>query len=568
MTESYTKGPQTPALLTQTIGDKFDETAAKWPERDALVVRDQNIRYTWAQLADQVSRHARAFMALGLDKGDRVGMWGPNSAEWCITQFATAKAGIIMLNVNPAYRVHELEYALKKTGCAWIVCATPFKTSDYAKILMDLVPELKTAKAGEVHSKALPELRGAITLADKAPAPGFITWKEFGKLAAKTSEADLKKRQASCDSKDAINIQFTSGTTGLPKGATLSHRNILNNGYMVAHSMEFTEKDKLVIAVPLYHCFGMVMGNLGCITHGATMIYPSAGFDPQTALEAADKEKATAMYGVPTMFIGELALLEKQHYDLSHLRTGIMAGSICPIEVMRQVMTKMNMKGVQIAYGMTETSPVTTQTGPQDDMEHRTTTVGVTQPHVETKLIDESGKTVPRGTVGEYCARGYAVMMGYWNDPAATSHAIDKDGWMHSGDLGVMADDGYVKIVGRSKDMIIRGGENVFPIEIENFLYTHPAVADAQVFGIPSEKYGEEVAAWVKLKPGQHVEEEALRAFCSERIAHFKVPRYFKFVTEFPTTVTGKVQKFKMREAAAAELGLTGKGHGADLRRE
>ncbi|HEU0197681.1 MAG TPA: AMP-binding protein [Nevskiaceae bacterium] len=556
MTESYTKGPLTPALLTQTIGDKFDETVGKWPERDALIVRDQNVRYTWAQLAEQVDNYGRAFMALGLKKGDRVGMWGPNSSEWCITQFATAKAALIMLNVNPAYRLHELEYALKQTGCAWVVCATPFKTSNYEQILLDLVPELKTSKAGEVHSKVLPELRGVITLADTAPAPGFMTWKDFGALSSKVPTAQLKTRQASCNYKDAINIQFTSGTTGLPKGATLSHHNILNNGYMVVGSMGFTEKDKLVIAVPLYHCFGMVMGNLGCVAHGSTMIYPSAGFDPQTSLEAIADEKATGIYGVPTMFIAELALQGQKHYDMSSLRTGIMAGSICPIEVMRQVIDKMNMTGVQIAYGMTETSPVTTQTGPDDDMQHRTTTVGVTQPHCETKIVDANGKTVPRGMVGEYCARGYPVMLGYWNNPEATAKAIDKDGWMHSGDLGSMDDNGFVKIVGRSKDMIIRGGENIYPIEIEDFLYKHPAIADIQVFGVPSQKYGEEVGAWIKLKPGATATAQDVQDFCKDHIAHFKIPKYIKFVDAFPTTVTGKVRKIEMRKAAAAELGV------------
>ncbi|TAM10563.1 MAG: AMP-binding protein [Nevskiaceae bacterium] len=566
MTASCTQGADHPPLLTQTIGECLDATISRWPNRDALVSRHQKLRYTWKTFGEQVDRYARAFMALGLKKGDRVGMWGPNSAEWCITQFATAKAGIVMLNINPAYRSHELEYALKQSGCAWVVCAESFKTSNYPEILIELVPELRTSAPGEIHNERLPEFRGAIALAETAPAAGFLTWPALGTRAAETPPAAFTQRQGTLESNDPINIQYTSGTTGLPKGATLSHRNLVNNGYMVANSMGFTEADRLVIPVPLYHCFGMVMGNLGCVTHGAAMIYPAAGFEPEATLLAAAEEKATAIYGVPTMFIAELEILKHAPVDLSSVRTGIMAGSICPIEVMRQVIDKMNMKGVQIAYGQTETSPVTTQTSPDDDMEHRTTTVGVTQPHLESKLIDGNGNTVPRGTVGEYCTRGYAVMLGYWNDPETTAKTIDKDGWLHSGDLGVMGDDGAIRIVGRSKDMIIRGGENIYPIEIENFLYTHPAIADAQVFGIPSDKYGEEVAVWVKLRPGQSLDTDGLRRFCQQHIAHFKVPSHVKFVDEFPTTVTGKVQKFRMREAAAQELGLINKGHGADLR--
>lgn len=567
MAESYTRGADFPPLLAQTLGESLDETVSRWPDREALVSRYQGLRYTWKEFAEEVDRHARALMALGLQKGDRVGMWGPNSAEWCITQFATAKAGIIMLNINPAYRSHELEYALKQSGCSWVICADQFKASNYPRILMELVPELKSTRPGQVHSERLPDFRGAVTLADTAPASGFMTWRQLGARAEETPLGAYAARQHTLAQNDPINIQYTSGTTGLPKGATLSHRNLVNNGYMVAHSMGFTERDKLVIAVPLYHCFGMSMGNLGCVTHGATMIYPAAGFEPEATLRAAAEERATALYGVPTMFIAELEILKHTPYDLSHLRTGIMAGSICPIEVMRQVIDKMNMKGVQIAYGQTETSPVTTQTSPDDDMEHRTTTVGVTQPHMESKLIDESGNIVPRGAVGEYCTRGYAVMLGYWNNPGKTAETIDQDGWLHSGDLGVMDDDGYIKIVGRNKDMIIRGGENIYPIEIENFLYTHPAIADAQVFGVPSARYGEEVAVWIKLRPAAQLDEDALRAFCRDRIAHFKVPSYIKFVDEFPITVTGKVQKFKMREAAARELGLTDERHGTDPRR-
>jgi len=554
MSESYTRGRQDVQLLTQTIGDAFDATVAKWPEREALVVRDQSIRYTWTQLAEQVNRYARAMMALGLKKGERLGIWAPNCAEWCITQFASAKAGIILVNINPSYRRTELEYALKQSGCAWVVCADQFKTSDYHGMLRALLPELESSNPGELRSEVLPELRGVVTLAAQAPA-GFMSWKALGELAEKVSPQELAKLQSSLDYKDPINIQYTSGTTGFPKGATLSHHNILNNGYLVCESMRFTEQDKLVIPVPLYHCFGMVMGNLGCMTHGSTMIYPAAGFDPEATLRAAAEEKATAVYGVPTMFIAELEIQRHQQFDLSSLRTGIMAGTTCPIEVMKQVINEMNMSEVQIAYGQTETSPVSVQTGADDELERRVTTVGRTQPHLETKVIDEAGNTVPCGTVGELCTRGYSVMVGYWNNDQATAAAVDKDGWMHTGDLGEMDEQGYVKIVGRSKDMIIRGGENVYPREIEEFLYTHEAVADVQVIGIPDERYGEEIVAWIQLHPGhEQVDAEVLREYCRDRIAHFKVPRHFKFVSEFPMTVTGKVQKFKMREVTVEEL--------------
>lgn len=556
MTESYTRGPRDKTLLTSTIGDAFDNTVASYGEREALVASHQQLRYSWNQLAEEVERYARAFMALGLQPGDRLGIWAPNCAEWCITQFASAKMGAILVNINPAYRLNELEYALKQSGCRWLVCADNFKTSDYQSMLMELVPELASSRPGDVHSEVLPELRGVVSLADQPPA-GFVSWRELGALSESVAVDDLGKRQAGLKPDDPINIQYTSGTTGFPKGATLSHRNILNNGYMVAESMGFTERDRLVIPVPLYHCFGMVMGNLGCMTHGSTMIYPAPGFDPEATLEAVASERATALYGVPTMFIAELGHPRIKEFDLSSLRTGIMAGATCPIEVMRRVISEMHMEEVQIAYGMTETSPVSLQTGADDELERRVSTVGRTQPHLETKVVDEQSNTVPRGEIGELCTRGYSVMLGYWNNPDATADAIDEDGWMHTGDLAVMDDAGYVRIVGRSKDMIIRGGENIYPREIEEFLYTHPAVADVQVIGIPDDKYGEEIVAWVKLKGDENANAEQLRDYCKNRIAHFKTPRHFKFVDDFPMTVTGKIQKFRMREISIEEVRVT-----------
>lgn len=550
---SYTRGRQDKPLLAMTIGAAFDATVARFPEREALVVRHQGLRYSWRSLAEAVEVHARALMALGIQSGDRLGIWAPNCAEWCITQFASAKVGAILVNINPAYRSSELEYALRQSGCRWVICADAFKTSDYHAMLQDLVPELATAALGQLASETLPELRGVISLAAKPPA-GFLAWADLQQRAGETAPAELAERQASLQFDDPINIQYTSGTTGFPKGATLSHYNILNNGYMVGESLGLTEHDRLVIPVPLYHCFGMVMGNLGCMTHGATMIYPGDAFDPLTALRAVAEEKATALYGVPTMFIAELDHPQRHEFDLSSLRTGIMAGATCPIEVMRRVIGEMHMSEVQIAYGMTETSPVSLQTGPDDGLELRVTTVGRTQPQLESKIVDADGRIVPRGTIGELCTRGYSVMLGYWNNPQATADAIDPGRWMHTGDLAAMDDDGYVRIVGRSKDMIIRGGENIYPRELEEFFFTHPAVADVQVIGIPCSKYGEEIVAWIKFHPGHSAGEEELKAWAKARIAHFKVPRHFRFVDEFPMTVTGKIQKFRMREISIEEL--------------
>ncbi|KFX68933.1 AMP-binding protein [Pseudomonas taeanensis MS-3] len=550
---SYTRGPQDKPLLAMTIGAAFDATVARFAEREALVVRHQQLRYSWAQLAEQVDSCARGLLALGVQVGDRVGIWAPNCAEWCVTQFASAKIGAILVNINPAYRGTELDYALKHSGCRWLVSADAFKTSDYHAMLVQLLPELAASQPGELHSERLPELRGVISLAAQAPA-GFLCWQQLPGLAAGVSPAQLVERQALLQFDEPINIQYTSGTTGSPKGATLSHYNILNNGYMVGESLGLTEYDRLVIPVPLYHCFGMVMGNLGCLTHGSTMIYPAPSFEPEATLLTVAEEKGTVLYGVPTMFIAELDHPRRAEFDLSSLRSGIMAGATCPIEVMKRVIDEMHMSEVQIAYGMTETSPVSLQTAADDPLELRVTSVGRTQPQLESKIVDAEGRILPRGETGELCTRGYSVMLGYWNNPQATAQTIDAGRWMHSGDLAVMDEQGYVCIVGRSKDMIIRGGENIYPREIEEFLFSHPAVADVQVIGVPDAKYGEEIAVWVILHAGQACGAEELRAYCKANIAHFKVPRYFKFVDQFPMTVTGKVQKFRMRELMLAEL--------------
>ena len=550
---SYTRGRQDHPLLTLTIGQAFDATVARCTEGEALVVRHQGLRYTWLQLAEQVDLHARALMGLGVNTGDRVGIWAPNCAQWCILQLATAKVGAILVNINPAYRVGELEYVLRQSGCRWLVCADAFKTSDYHAMVQQLVPELTRAALGELASECLPDLRGVVSLAVNPP-PGFLPWQALADWAGQTSVEAYTARQASLQFDQPVNIQYTSGTTGAPKGATLSHYNILNNGFMVGESLGLTRADRMVIPVPLYHCFGMVMANLGCITHGSTMIYPNDAFDAELTLKAVAEERASILYGVPTMFIAMLDHPSRQQLDLSTLRSGIMAGATCPIEVMRRVIDQMHMAEVQIAYGMTETSPVSLQTGPDDELELRVTTVGRTQPQLESKLVDADGCIVPRGEIGELCTRGYSVMLGYWNNPQASSDAIDPAGWMHSGDLAVMDEQGYVRIVGRNKDMIIRGGENIYPRELEEFFYTHPAVADAQVIGIPCSKYGEEVVAWIKLHPGHVASAEELQVWCKARIAHFKVPRHYRFVEEFPMTVTGKVQKFRMREISVEEL--------------
>jgi fatty-acyl-CoA synthase len=507
------------------------------PGNLALVSRHQNRRYTYAELDAAVDEVARGLLAAGLQAGDRIGIWSPNCAEWVLVQYATAKAGVILVNINPAYRTSELAYALNQSGCRVLIAAREFKTSNYEKMIEDVRGDL-------------PALETVILL-------GTDSWDSLVAGAASVPEEALRERMAGLQFDDPINIQYTSGTTGFPKGATLSHHNILNNGYFIGEACRYTEADRVCIPVPFYHCFGMVLGNLACTTHGAAIVIPEAGFEPVATLQAVAEERCTSLYGVPTMFIAELECPEFESFDLTSLRTGIMAGSPCPVEVMKQVVSRMHMDEVTIAYGMTETSPVSTQTVPEDSLEHRVSTVGRVHPHVEIKIVDpETGRVVERGTPGELCTRGYSVMTGYWNDDERTAEAIDGAGWMHTGDLATMDADGYVNIVGRIKDMIIRGGENIYPREIEEFLYTHPDVSDVQVIGVPDVKYGEELMAWVKVRPGASLTEDGLKEFCTGRIAHYKVPRYIKFTDEFPMTVTGKIQKFKMREQAVTELGL------------
>ncbi len=554
--DSYACGTSAVPLACRTIGRAFDETVARHGERPGLVVRHQNIRWTYAELGAAVNRVAAGLVAMGLEPGDRVGIWAPNCAEWVITQFATAKAGLILVNINPAYRVAELEYALNTAGCRALILADAFKDSSYVEMLRELAPEIDECTPGALMAARLPTLDAAIVIGAETPA-GFLNFADIGPLATPESTARLEELSAVLQPDDPINIQFTSGTTGFPKGATLSHHNILNNGFFVAERMRFSEADILCIPVPLYHCFGMVMGVLGCLTHGACMVFPGDAFEPLAVLQAVAEERCTALYGVPTMFIAELEHPDFAQFDLSSLRTGVMAGSPCPVAVMQRVIDDMHMTDVTICYGMTETSPVSLQSLPDDPIDKRVATVGTVHPYVEIKIVDDAGRIVPRGTQGELLTRGYSVMRGYWGDEARTHEAIDESGWMHTGDLATMDADGYVTITGRVKDMVIRGGENIYPREIEEFLYRHPAVLDVQVFGVPDPKYGEELAAWIILKEGETPSEDDIRAFCKGQIAHFKIPRYIRFVSEFPMTVTGKVRKFVMREAMVEELGLT-----------
>jgi fatty-acyl-CoA synthase len=553
---SYVSGTSDTPLLGMTIGDALDRTVARFPSRDALISRHQGLRYTWTQLQDEVNCFARGLMALGIRKGDRVGIWAPNCAEWAITQYACAKIGAILVNVNPAYRVHELEYALNQSGCNTLVLAPNFRTTSYLDMLRTLAPELDRCAPGQLDSHRLPALRHVIRLGTER-TPGMWVWGEVMERAKEVPAEHLTVRQAEQEFDDPANIQYTSGTTGNPKGATLSHHNILNNGYFVAHLQGLTENDRLCAPVPLYHCFGCVMGNLGAMTHGAAVIYPAETFDPKATLEAVAAERCTSLYGVPTMFIAELASPDFAQYDLGSLRTGVMAGSPCPIEVMRQVIDKMHMGEVEICYGMTETSPVSFQSHLDDPLDKRTSTVGQIHPHVEVKIVDPStGRVVPVGEPGELLTRGYSVMLGYWNNDEATRGAIDAARWMHTGDLATMDDQGYVNIVGRLKDMVIRGGENIYPREIEEFLYKHPKVSDVQVFGVPDTKYGEELVAWLKLKDGETATPDEMRAFCQGQIATYKIPKYWQFVDSFPMTVTGKIQKFIMRQQTIESLGL------------
>ena len=553
---SYASGESDKPLLGMSTAVLFDDIVQRHGDREAVVSLHQDLRLTYAQLAERVNTLARAFIAAGFNKGDRVGIWSPNNVEWLTTQYATAKAGIILVTINPAYRVHELAYVLEQSGCKGLLLQNQFKTSDYQAMICELCPQLQTSAAGKLNSDKFPALTSVISMTT-SEVSGISNWQDFLSLAADCDHQKLAARQADQDMDDAINIQYTSGTTGFPKGATLSHHNILNNGYFVAEIMNFTAEDRLVVPVPLYHCFGMVMGNLGCLSHGACLIYPSEGFEPEAVLQAVQQERATALYGVPTMFIAELALPNFADYDLSSLRTGIMAGAPCPIETMKQVNELMHMTEVEIAYGMTETSPVSFQTRVDSPLDKRVSTVGRVHPHVEVKIVDaDSGKTCPVDAMGELCTRGYSVMLGYWQNPEATAAAIDKNGWMHTGDTAVMDADGYVNIVGRIKDMIVRGGENVYPREIEEYLMTHEDIEAVQVTGVPDEKFGEAIIAWVGVKEGAALTEEDIRQFCDGKIAHFKVPKYVRFSDDFPMTVTGKVQKYKMREISIKELGL------------
>jgi fatty-acyl-CoA synthase len=552
---SYAHGASNVPLIGETIGAHFDRTVARWGERPALVVRQQGVRWSYRELAEKVDAFAAGLLALGLQPGERIGIWSPNNAEWVVTQFATAKAGLVLVNINPAYRLAEVEYALNKVGCRALITATSFKTSDYVGMVNTLAPELRHARPGHLHAAKLPTLNMVIQIGD-TPAAGTIPFESVFNLGAASHRARLAEHAGKLQFDEAINVQFTSGTTGLPKGATLTHHNILNNGYFLGEAMHYSEHDKVCIPVPLYHCFGMVIGNLACITHGAAMVYPGEGFDPLATLQTVAEERCTSLYGVPTMFIAQLEHPDFSKFDLTSLRTGMMAGAPCPIEVMRRCIRDMNLIELTIGYGMTETSPVSTQTALDDPLERRVSTVGRVHPHVEVKIVDAEGKVVPRGTAGEFCTRGYSVMLGYWDDAERTAQAIDAAGWMHTGDLATMDADGYCNIVGRIKDMVIRGGENVYPREIEEFLYRHPKIQDVQVFGIPDERYGEELCAWIKVRGGEELTAEEVRDFCRDQIAHYKVPRHIRFVEEFPMTVTGKMQKFIMRERMAADLGV------------
>jgi len=552
---SYVRGASDAPLSDATIGEFLGATATQFPDRLAVVFREQGIRWTWREFSDEVDVLAAGLLGLGIAAGDRVGIWSPNRVEWLMTQFATARIGAILVNINPAYRLTELEYALNKSGCVALIAAPQFKTSMYLDMLRTVAPELEKSEPSELHAASLPQLRTVVRMGD-TPTPGMLTFCELiEKGRVSLDPAALDARAAMLSAGDAINIQFTSGTTGHPKGATLTHRNVVNNARYIARAMRLTENDSLCIPVPLYHCFGMVLSVLACVSAGATMVFPAEAFDPGATLAAVSEERCTALHGVPTMFIAELDHPDFDRFDLTALRTGIMAGSPCPIETMKRVVARMHLSEITIAYGMTETSPVSFQSATTDPLDKRTSTVGRIQPHLEAKVVDAEGRTVPVGAIGELWTRGYSVMRGYWDDDARTREAI-QDGWMHTGDLATIDAEGYCNIVGRLKDMLIRGGENIYPREIEEFLFQHPKIQSVQVFGVPDPKYGEEVCAWVTLRPGEQMTEEELREYCQGRIAHYKVPRYVRFVDEMPMTVTGKVQKFVMRERMVEELGL------------
>ncbi|RQR77411.1 MULTISPECIES: AMP-binding protein [unclassified Burkholderia] len=552
---SYVRGATDVPLSEATISRFLLDTAGRFPDRPAVVFREQQVRWTWREFAHEVDVLAAGLAALGIVKGDCVGIWSPNRSEWLLTQFATARIGAVLVNINPAYRLAELEYALNKVGCKAVIAAERFKTSAYVEMLQTIAPELASATPGDLHAARVPSLRTIVSMGEAAPAGMF----RFADVMARGRDtldvARLDAIGATLVATEPINIQFTSGTTGSPKGATLTHRNVVNNARSIAAAMRFTEQDSLCIPVPLYHCFGMVLAVLACVSKGAAMVFPGEAFDPVATLAAVADERCTALHGVPTMFIAELDHPDFAKFDLSTLRTGIMAGSPCPIETMKRVVSQMHLREITIAYGMTETSPVSFQSSTDDPLEKRTTTVGRIQPHLEVKIVDPNGEIVPVGATGELCTKGYSVMLGYWDDDAKTREVL-VDGWMHTGDLATLDADGYCNIVGRLKDMVIRGGENVYPREIEEFLFRHPKIQSAQVFGVPDPKYGEELCAWIVLRTDEQMTEDDVRAFCSGQIAHYKIPRYIRFVDELPMTATGKVQKFVMRDRMIEELKL------------
>jgi fatty-acyl-CoA synthase len=555
LAQSYVHGTSDSPLIGQTIGAYLDGIADAAPDRPALVVRPQNVRWSYGEFQAQVDAMAAGLIALGLEPGERLGIWSPNNSEWVTIQFASAKAGLILVNINPAYRLHELEYALNKVGCRALILSPAFKNSDYIAMIRELCPELDRCRPGALDGARAPSLRWVIRLGAERTA-GMLNFADIADAATPASRRRLASLAGELQFDDPINIQFTSGTTGNPKGATLTHHNILNNGFFIGEAMRLTDQDRLCIPVPFYHCFGMVLGNLACVTHRSCMVVPGEGFDPLAVLETVAAERCTGLHGVPTMFIAVLDHPEFARFDLASLRTGIMAGSPCPIEVMKRCTEKMHMREITIAYGMTETSPVSFQSSVDDPIERRVSTVGRIQPHLEVKIVDGNGRIVPPGVPGELLTRGYSVMRGYWDDEPRTREAIDAGRWMHTGDLATIDAGGYCNIVGRIKDMVIRGGENIYPREVEEFLYAHPKILDVQVFGVPDAKYGEQLCAWIRVPAGQQVSEAEIRAFCAGQIAHYKIPQHIRFVDAFPMTVTGKVQKFVMRQKMIEELGL------------